>query len=155
MPNGDRGHRTRLTSREQAHLPDADLIAAGIETARVRNFEDGHVVVGIWTNIDHYVEPPEFVAARPGPLEDVIEDKAEFALQSVLRNHLDDHKPVLDDAAHWAAQAILFDLSDRAGFELLDGGLEDDVLTEIVSVFAAIVRRAISPRQTARGQSPD
>jgi len=146
IPTGGRGYRTRLTLRDQAHLPDADLIAVGVEAARARNFSDGYVAVGIWTNIDQYIEPPAFTASRPGPLDDVIEDKAEYALQSVLRRHPDDNKPMFVDAAHWAAQGILFDLSDRGGFELLDGELEDDVRTEIVSVLAAIVRRAMSPR---------
>lgn len=154
IPKGGQGYRTRLTSRDQAHLSEADLVAAGVEAARVRKFSDGAVVVGIWTNVDHYIEPPEFNFSVPGSLDDVIEDKAEFALQSVLRNHPDDHKPVLEDAAHWAAQGILFDLSDRGGFEVLDGGLDDEVRMEVVSVIAAIVRRAMSPRRGGSGQSP-
>lgn len=147
ISTGDRGHCTRLTLRDQADLPDADLIALGTEVARARNFTDGYVAVGIWTNIDRYIDPPEFTFSRPGPLDDVIEDKAEYALQSVLRRHPDDDEPTLVDSAHWAAQAILFDLSDRGGFELLDGGLDNDARTEIVSVLAAIVRRAMSPRR--------
>ena len=146
IPTGNQGYRTRLTLRDQAHLPDADLIAIGNEVARARNFTDGHVAVGIWTNSNQYIEPPEFTASHPGPLDDAIEDKAEYALQSVLRRHPDDDETKLVDAAYWAAQGILFDLSDRSGFELLDGGLDDDVQAEIVSVLAAIVRRAMSPR---------
>lgn len=155
VPTGDQDYRTRLTSQDQAHLPEADLVAAGAEAARAKDLSNGKVVVGFWTNIDHYIEPPKFDVSLPGPLDDMVEDEAEFALQSVLQIHSGGDEPALSDAAHWAARGILFDLSGRRGFEVLDGDLEDEVLKEIVTVLAAIVRRAMSPRHTAGGHSSD
>lgn len=54
----------------------------------------------------------------------------------------------LVDAAHWAALAVVYDLADRSGFEILDGGLDDAIKAELVSTLAAIVRRATSQSLT-------
>lgn len=148
VSNASPRHGVRLTSREQARLTDVELIAVGEALARTKGLVDGHVAVGVWTNIDSYVESYMLPLNKPGALDDVIEDKAEFALQSVLRSGAHDGGVELVDAAHWAALAVVYDLADRSGFEILDGGLDDAIKAELVSTLAAIVRRATSQSRT-------
>lgn len=84
VSNASPRHGVRLTSREQARLTDVELIAVGEALARTKGLVDGHVAVGVWTNIDSYVESYMLPLNKPGTLDDVIEDKAEFALQLSL-----------------------------------------------------------------------
>ncbi|MFK4706131.1 hypothetical protein ABIC83_002970 [Roseateles asaccharophilus] len=94
-----------------------------------------------------YVREPAYGPARSLSDSDAEENlavAAESNLQLAARNPYDGLQP--SDAAHWAAQGILSDLTDRGGLEEF-GNFEDSAREEIVASLATIIRLALNRPQ--------
>lgn len=73
-----------------------------------------------------------------------IQKYADISIKRAAKSPFDGLAPV--DTAHFAAQAVLADLSDRRGIKQELVGLDDDVKIELTETLAEIIRRSVPPQ---------
>lgn len=135
-----RTHGCRLTSIEQSGIPDDALLAAAREEGDkfiARN--GGTLEVGMWGWNNLYVGQPAFDRSSEPTAE--YEKEAEGSLTQAVRFPYDSRPP--KDTAHWAAQGVLANFSDRGGLGHILDELDDGLRQEVVEVVASIIRCAI------------
>lgn len=139
----DERSSVRLTSYEQAGLPEAELLRIATELSAHRG--PGTVTVGTWSRTSLYLDGPDF--QEPPLLVSDSDQDAEGWLQHAMNHRVDRRDPV--DPAHWAAQAILSNLSDRSGFDHIIDDLDYELRQELVDQIAATIRRSTNRTQLA------